>query len=52
MPPAPPAGVAAPANSRTSAAGYASASLVEQIADRLHEVLADVSGDVEARRPS
>ncbi|MFE2012586.1 helix-turn-helix domain-containing protein [Streptomyces sp. NPDC059491] len=38
----------APAAPRRSAPAYASASLVEQISDRVHEVLAECSGDVQA----
>ncbi|MEU9705807.1 hypothetical protein [Streptomyces sp. NPDC047981] len=47
-PTAPPAAVAAQVNSRTSAPGYASTTLVEQITDTVHEVLAACSGDVDA----
>lgn len=52
-PAAPPAAptvvpVAVPVNSRQSAPGYASTTLVEQITDRVHEVLAECAGDVDA----
>ncbi|MFF0561524.1 helix-turn-helix domain-containing protein [Streptomyces sp. NPDC004266] len=40
--------VPAPAGPRRSAPGYASGTLLEQIADRVHEVLAASSGDLEA----
>ncbi|MEV6332287.1 acyltransferase [Streptomyces sp. NPDC051909] len=40
--------VPAPARPVRSAPGYASGSLVEQITDRVHEVLAACSGDVDA----
>ncbi|MGW2016655.1 acyltransferase [Streptomyces sp. NPDC001927] len=47
-PPPPTAPSSAPVNSRQSAPGYASLTLVEQITDRVHEVLAESSGDVDA----
>ncbi|MEU3692872.1 acyltransferase [Streptomyces narbonensis] len=40
--------VPAPAGARRAAPGYASGTLVGQIADRVHDVLAACSGDVEA----
>ncbi|MDT9692747.1 acyltransferase [Streptomyces sp. P9(2023)] len=47
-PPTPPAPSSVPVNSRQPAPGYASTNLVEQITDRVHEVLAECSGDVDA----
>ncbi|MER7521018.1 acyltransferase [Streptomyces sp. NPDC126499] len=47
-PPVVPAPTTATASSRRSAPGYASTTLVEQITDRVHEVLADCAGDVDA----
>ncbi|MFF9011355.1 acyltransferase [Streptomyces sp. NPDC014870] len=46
-PTAPPAAAAAPLNSQQSTPGYASSTLVEQITDRVHEVLAECAGDID-----